>query len=248
MAFVQHPFRLTGKKSLTADVFELTFDSDSAPAPKPGQYILFHLPSGLKRAYSISYSSDIQFSEYGTMPDGSSYYDAQSVGNRFHFIIKRMPFEASGSAEICDSEIGAEILGMGPLGHFVLTEGDIPRLFVGTGTGFAPLYYQIRSLEDRKFSAKTEFAFGVRNVADLFYQEEFERLSASYPHFSFAQYLSQDSLEGTKTGYVTDCLTPEYVSQFREFYVCGSPVMVKSVRETLAKLGIEKECVKFEQY
>ncbi len=226
MAIVLNPFRLTDKKSLTSDVFELTFVSDSAPAPMPGQYILFHLPSGLKRAYSI----------------------AHSVGNQFSFIIKRMSFEASGSAEICNCNIGTDISGMGPMGHFVLTDGDIPRLFIGTGTGFAPLYFQIRSLENQNFSAKTDFIFGVRNVSDMFYQEEFKRLSASYSHFSFSQFLSQDTLEGTKKGYVTDCLTPEYISQFHEFYICGSPVMVKSVRETLTNLGIPKESIKFEQY
>lgn len=93
MAIVHHAFRLLEKKPLTSDVFELTFSSSTAPAPKPGQYILFQLPSGLKRAYSISYAS----------------------GDQFKFIIKRMPFEASGSAEICDFPMGTEVPGMGPL-------------------------------------------------------------------------------------------------------------------------------------
>lgn len=226
MAIVLNSFQLVEKKSLTHDVFELTFTSDAATVPKPGQYIMFQLSSGLKRSYSIAYHA----------------------GNRFTFIIKRMDYEGAGSKEICDSEVGAIIPGMGPIGHFVLTEGDIPRLFIGTGTGFAPLYFQVRALEERGFSAKSEFVFGVRNDADMFYQDEFVRLSNAHESFAFTQYLSQGSQEGTKKGYVSDMLTPDYVANFQEFYICGSPVMVKGVRELLAGLGIAKENIKFEQY
>lgn len=124
----------------------------------------------------------------------------------------------------------------------------MPRLFIGTGTGFAPLYFQIRALEERNFTAKTEFVFGVREMTDMFYQSEFERLTSMYSHFSFTQFLSQDDTDTTQKGYVTEALTSEYVSQFQEFYICGSPVMVKSVREALTTLGIPKESIKFEQY
>lgn len=71
---------------------------------------------------------------------------------------------------------------------------------------------------------------------------------SEYPQFSYIQYLSQDTLEGAKTGYVTELLLPEIVSQYQEFYICGSPALVKSARETLESLGISKESIRFEQY
>lgn len=71
MAALQHAFKLFKKRQLTHDVFELVFTSDTAAAPKPGQYILFHLPSGLKRAYSIAYHQ----------------------GDMFTFVVKRKPYE-----------------------------------------------------------------------------------------------------------------------------------------------------------
>jgi len=226
MAIVQHTFHLLDKKQLTHDVFELTFHSDTAAIPKPGQYILFHLPSGLKRAYSIAFHD----------------------GNSFIFIIKRIPFDGAGSREICDLTIGQEISGMGPIGHFTLTDGDIPRLFIGTGTGFAPLYFQIRALESRHFSAQTQFLFGVRNEEDIFFQDEFARLTESHSAFSFTQYLSQGVTATTTKGYVTDGLTQEFIGFFQEFYICGSPVMVKSARDILTGFSIPKEAIKFEQY
>ncbi len=226
MAISQGPFTLISKTSLTHDVFELIFTTDIESGPLPGQYILFTLPSGIKRSYSIS------------------YFEA----GKFHFIIKRLPYEWAGSREICDLEIGAAIHWMGPIGHFVLSDGDVPRLFIGTGTGFAPLYYQIRALETRGFTAKTAFVFGVRNNEDVFYESEFARLTQEYSAFEYTQYLSKGALPTAQPGYVTDALTLEYISLFQEFYICGSPVMVKDAREKLTELGIEKERIKFEQY
>ena len=100
MAIIQHTFKLLEKKQLTHDVFELHFFSSTATKPAPGQYIIFVLSSGLRRAYSVSYHS----------------------GDIFTFIIKRKPFEGAGSREICDLEIGSELFGLGSLGHFKITE------------------------------------------------------------------------------------------------------------------------------
>ena len=82
----------------------------------------------------------------------------------------------------------------------------------------------------------------------MFYQDEFTRLSQNNGAFSFMQYLSQDESDTTEKGYVTDKLIQDYVAPFQEFYICGSPVMVRSVRDMLAGFGIPKESIKFEQY
>ncbi|MFZ4461084.1 MAG: ferredoxin--NADP reductase [Patescibacteria group bacterium] len=227
MAIVTHPFTLVQKKILTHDVFELHFQAESELPCKPGQYLLFTLNSGLKRSYSIAYK------------DGTNYM----------LIIKRLENGGGGSKEICDLEIGAVIHAMSPIGHFTLTEGDIPRLFIGTGTGFAPLYFQVRALEDRGFNAKTHFVFGVRAGEDLFYQDELRATEDRNAHFTFSQYLSREEKPGFTQGYVTAFLeNTEEVLTFQEFYICGSPVMVKDVRAKLEALGIEKTAIKFEQF
>jgi ferredoxin-NADP reductase len=38
------------------------------------------------------------------------------------------------------------------------------------------------------------------------------------------------------------------MNQFEEFYICGSPAMVKSAREKLEALGITKEQILWEQF
>ena len=68
---------------------------------------------------------------------------------------------------------------------------------------------------------KAHFVFGVRFNEDMFYQEEFERLAKAYQNFTFTQFLSKGTPNThEKQGYVGDILTPDFVSQYEEFYLC----------------------------
>lgn len=222
----QLPFKLTQKKNLTADVYELIFTIPESIQVEPGQYTLFILPkSKLRRAYSIGYTD----------------------GQTFTFIIKQIEGGA-GSTEICSLEIGEEIIGMVPLGHFVLKANTTPKLFIGTGTGFAPLYFQIRAMMDSGIETPLLYIFGVRNLSDVFYIDELNRIKKEYPTFDYKIFLSQEDSESTIQGRVTDFLTKENISSYEEFYLCGSPAMVKDARERLEASGMEKEKVFFEQY
>jgi NAD(P)H-flavin reductase len=207
-------------------VYELIFTIPEAISVEPGQYVLFLLPkSKLRRAYSIGYTD----------------------GQTFTFIIKQIEGGA-GSTEICSLEVGESIVGMVPLGHFVLKVNTAPKLFIGTGTGFAPLYFQIRAMMDSGIETPLLFLFGIRTSADIFYIAELNRMKEVYPSFDYWIYLSQEDAENTVRGRVTDFLTKENVSPYGEFYLCGSPAMVKDARERLEASGGEKEKVFCEQY
>lgn len=137
---------------------------------------------------------------------------------------------------------------MVPLGHFVLKTNTTPKLFIGTGTGFAPLYFQIRSMMDSGIETPLLFLFGVRTASDVFYIDELDHIKAAYPRFDYRIYLSQDDAENTVRGRVTDFITKEQIAPYGEFYLCGSPAMVKDAREKLEQSGVPKETVFFEQY
>jgi len=210
----QLPFKLIQKNKLTHDVYELVFTTSESIEVEPGQYTLFMLPkSKLRRAYSIGYTD----------------------GQTFTHIIKQLD-GGVGSTEICSLEIGEEIMGMVPLGHFVLKTNRTPKLFVGTGTGFAPLYFQIRAMMDTDIQTPLLFVFGVRNVSDIFYIDELNRIKKEYPLFDYRIYLSQEEALETTHGWVTDFLTAENIALYGEFYLCGSPAMVKDARRKFEEL------------
>lgn len=220
-------FLFSEKKQLTQDVFELAFENQGELLNvTPGQFALFSLPSGLKRSYSI----------------------AHQKGDTFLFIIKRLENGGGGSKEICDLELGAIVNVHVPLGHFTLPNEDAPRLFVGTGTGFAPLYFQIKAALERGDKSKIRFLFGVRTFADMFYMDILDGFVRDYPNFSYVVSLSREEHEGYHFGHVTGTLKEEDLAEYATFGICGSPVMVKEVREYLANENVATENIKFEQF
>ena len=228
-------FTLISKKLITHDVYELIYSCPDMirESPKPGQYVMFQLVPGLSRAYSIaSYTADT-----------------------FTLVMKRIS-DGRWSPLLCDAEVGSTLAGMIPLGHFTLRDTPRSKCFIGTGTGFAPLYCQMlassRSLEKPQ---KVLFDFWVRSFADAFYEDEISEIGKQFETFEYVQYFSRElALESrvtnheSRNGYVTDWITEESVKSYEEYYICGSPAMVKSAREKLEALGIEKTDILWEQF
>lgn len=73
-------------------------------------------------------------------------------------------------------------------------------------------------------------------------------MKQAYPSFDYQIFLSQEESENTTFGRVTDFITKDNVGDYGEFYLCGSPAMVKDARTRLEECGIEKEKIFFEQY
>ncbi len=221
-------FTLISKKELTHDVYELIYTCSDliGDLPKPGQYVMFQLAPWLNRSYSLS-----AFTQ-----------------DTFTLVIKRIP-DGKGSPIICDATIGSTFTGMIPLWHFTLHDTNVSKCFIGTGTGFAPLYCQlVGMLEKQIIKTNVAFVFGVREAKDIFYLDEIREIGAKFDNFDYQSYLSRESIDGYQAGYVIDWITPENISKYQEFYICGSPAMVKSAREKLEALGVVWDQIFFEQF
>lgn len=138
------------------------------------------------------------------------------------------------------------------MGNFVLpaiTEEKI--IFIGTGTGFAPLYFQAKTILEHIPEASMFFLFGVREEKDLFYHDIFLEWSKRYPHFSYQFCLSQAPETDYFHGRVTDYLqnsSDTILHQENIFSICGSPAMVREVRDIFSRRNIPQENIFFEQY
>ncbi len=250
-------FTLIAKKNLTHDVYELIYVCPelSKEPPNSGQYVMFQLAPGLNRAYSLA-SFSLQWTVQ-LLQDSNTPTIKDSHIPTFTLIIKRIP-DGRGSPIICDAEVWAIFIGIIPLGHFTLHDTPKSKCFIGTGTGFAPLYCQLLASQSLAHPpTKCAFIFGVRNFTDGFYEEEILSLWETFDAFEYIQYFSRESdfqrfqasnLPTFQQWYVTDWITPEHMSHYEEYYICGSPAMVKSAREKLEFLGIQKENIFWEQF
>ncbi|MDQ7009699.1 MAG: hypothetical protein Q9M94_05400 [Candidatus Gracilibacteria bacterium] len=222
-------FIITKKINLTPDVFEIHYKSNEEFEIKPGQFITFILPKIGGRAYSI----------------------LEQNGDKTILIIKRVKENnggRGGSIFLCDAEVGKTFNGVGPAGHFILKEEDNNKLFIGTGTGLVPLYNQIIAGLERGDKSDYTLLFGIRTKQDIFYKENFEKISEKYSNFKYNIYLSREEVEGTNKGYVTDFLTKQNLEKTNEIYICGAPAMVDSSIKKLEDSSIIKENIYFEKY
>lgn len=223
---------LANKKQLTHDVYELIYDCDEEKIIIPGQFLLCDTDatnSRLRRSYSL----------------------ADYAWEQIHFIIKALPDGKGGSKAICEQTLGHSMQVWWPMGSFTLPDSHEEKIvFIGTGTGFAPLYFQAKTLLEKNPTREIVFIFWVREEKDLFYEEVFQEWSEKYPHFTYQLCLSQWTQDRYHRWRVTEYLknTSQLIQPHCLYSICGNPAMVSEVREILSSGGILKECIFFEQY
>jgi len=222
---------LVEKINLTHDVYELRYRLPESMNMIPGQFFTFILPWVWGRSYSaLDIREDILI-----------------------LIIKKWPKESWGrwgSILLCDSEIWTTFKVVWPAGHFVLQENIKNKLFLGTGTGLVPLYNMILEWLAKNTDEKYQLVFWVRNMNDMFYSTEFERLKEKYPdRFYYHLVVSRDEWEGIiKKWYVTDFLSKKVTEDYGEYYLCWAPAMIEWCQKTLLELWVNEEVVFFEKY
>jgi len=152
---------------------------------------------------------------------------------------------------------GDQVTVAGPYGEFFAKDTDQEMVFIGGGTGMAPLRSHIfDQLKRIKTNRKISFWFGVRSKRDIFYQEDFERLAAEHPNFTYVVALSEPRKEEQwdgPVGFVHQVLYDSYLGRHEapedcEYYMCGPPLMISAVQKMLADLGVPEENVMFDDF
>ncbi len=222
---------LSKKIALTDDVFELHYTFPEKKDFIAGQFITFILSWVGGRSYSI-----LEFNEHEAI-----------------LIIKRWPLENGGrwgSIILCDAKIWDEFKCVWPVGHFILTDKKVSRLFIGTGTWLVPLYSHILQWLALEDGNKYQLVFWVRYKKDLYYLDKFKELKQKYPDtFYYHLVVSRDEADWLiHSGYVTDFLSEKVVHDFGEYYLCWAPAMIESVEKKLNELWVWDENIYFEKY
>jgi ferredoxin-NADP reductase len=230
---------LTKHIKLDDDVFELHFETEDPNFEhKAGQFVTIKIPQPaaaplIMRSYSIS-----------SMP----------TPGKFELCVKLIE-DGKGTNYLNLLKEGTQIEFLGPLGHFVFkTPENKSALFIGTGTGIAPLKAMIEDELSKNSTQKMHLIFGVRHIKDIFYKDIFETLATKHPNFTYDITLSRPESpeweeQGGKTGRVTALLkTLDISPNSTEIYICGLKDMVLDVTESLQQKGLPKEAIYFERF
>ena len=207
MQIVWHPARIIEKKMVSATALEVRFETVNMEF-KPGQYVTVRFRDDVgffNRAYSIV-----------DLKDGILTLAVTLLGG------------GRGSSFLANYEVGNEIEVTEPKGDFCLQDTPNPKVFVGTGTGLAPLIAMMERCPDVK---KTVY-FGQRKEKDLFYLERMAKIPNLDVHTCLD--FADDDWTGLR-GRVTEHFLNYPLTRDTEVYTCGSDPMMKGLQDILKK-------------
>ena len=101
------------------------------------------------------------------------------------------------------------------------------------------------------------FWYSCRNIGEAFYIEEFNKLQAEHPNFTWhlipSEPRPEDNYKGPvglvrnkvlRTAYLDKHPAPEDI----EFYLCGPDVMNKAVTKMCLDLGVDRENIMYDDF
>jgi ferredoxin-NADP reductase len=153
---------------------------------------------------------------------------------------------------LCALKPGEEIKFAGPSGNFTLHEdAHIPAVMIAGGIGIAPFYSIIRDCAAREPQRNITLFYGNQTVKDSAYLAELTALARQMPNFKFVAVLNAPDADWQgETGFITHTMLRKYIVDLATpiYYICGSPVMVTTLQETLLEMGIDQERIKVEDF
>jgi NAD(P)H-flavin reductase len=217
------PFRAKVQqiRNLTSDIREMILEliEPSTLSFQAGQSIAVRVPD------RISSSPLLRYFSIASPPHSSKHL----------ILLLNSQDRGKGSTFLLGKGIGEEIQISGPYGSFMLQhEPDRELLFIGTGTGVAPLWSMMATLLEEASSQPMKLLWGLRSEADRYYLQELEAWTTQHENFSYVLTLSQPtSAWQGKKGRVTDLLQELSTVDHMAAYVCGNQAMVKEVNDFL---------------
>ena len=175
-------------------------------------------------------------------PKGSNKLLPVSPGIASSFVYTRHP--------------GDKVTISGPFGDFLLPEDDpieTEYIFVGGGAGMAPLRSHIMHLfRTLKTKRKVSFFYGARSLSEAFYLEDYWAIEKDFPNFKFYLTLDRPDPVADEKGvkYTAGFVAPEmgrlYLNEHEapediHYFMCGPPMLVKTVENLLDSLGVDLE-------
>ena len=170
------------------------------------------------------------------------------------------------SSYIFSLKPGDKVTMSGPYGEFRPQYGTgREMIWVGGGAGMAPLRAQIMHMlkgngiapEDRQ--RELHYFYGARALEEIPFLDDFLQLEKDFPNFHFHLALDRPDPKADAAGikytpgFVAPVMGDTYLKQHEspedcEYYLCGPPMMAKTVLDLLHSLGVEDDMIRFDNF
>lgn len=231
-----YKIKLIQREEIVLQTLKLTFEKPAHFSFKPGQYGGFTLidPSevdtrGMTRRFSLL-----------------------STPEDPHLAIMTRIQTSAFKRELSKLPLGAEIKFAGPIGHFLLHEDvTIPAVMLAGGIGITPFFSMIRYNAYHRIPQSLTLFYGNQSLANTVFFNELIQVEKDHPYFKLIATFDRPhkSWQGEK-GFITPLMIKKYINDIflPIYYICGAPVMVSTMQETLIEMGIDENKIFVEDF
>ena len=166
------------------------------------------------------------------------------------------------SSYIWSLKPGDKVIMSGPYGEFrPVYDSKKEMIWVGGGAGMAPLRAQIMHMTKTLNCRDREmhYFYGARALNEVFYLDDFLNLEKEFSNFHFHLALDRPDPKADELGikytpgFIAPVLGETYLKQHDapediEYYLCGPPMMAKTVLDLLHSLGVEDQDIRFDNF
>ena len=227
------PCRIEHMEALAPDVMEVTLRLPQTELFTfvAGQYIDIMLPGSRRRSFSLA--------------------NPPQEASRLVLHIRRVR-GGEFTQQLFESMKEKTLLRIeGPLGQFAFREASPrPALFVGGGTGYAPLRAMLLWLLERGDSRPLELYWGAAAPVDLYAEREIRTWLGVHPNLRFTPVLSAPP-EGWsgRTGLVHKAVLADHprLADY-DVYAAGPPAMIEAIRHEFIEAGLPRDQLFFDSF
>ncbi len=272
--------RVVASELVATFIKELTLepaDPNSMPNYQPGDYLQFEIPAygeikfreiEVKKPYCDVWEAQHVF-DYKSSNDVALRRNYSLVTNptkdrqlKLNVRIATPPRGqdcngGTGSAYMQRLKPGDLVTSTGPFGDFHIKPTQCEMIYIGGGSGMAPLRSHISHLLETMNSARRiSFWYGARSLQEVFYRDYFEGLARGFPNFTYHLALSEpqpDDNWNSSTGLIHEVLLRENLSKRTdpmtvEYYLCGPPAMVQATKKMLEALNVPAKQIACDEF
>jgi hypothetical protein len=140
-----------------------------------------------------------------------------------------------------------------PSGRFVLdVNQSLPAVLVSNGVGITPMISMAQAVTKLNPNRSVWFIHGARDGKYHAFRDEVNAIAAQNRnlmlHYAYSRPQPEDEGHYHSTGYADIALIQSLVKEEAEYFLCGSPQFLKSVREGLRDVGVPDHRVSFEMF
>lgn len=226
----KHPYEIIQVKNETGSYWTLELQPKNGKMfdYKPGQYGYLSI---------ISEKISKEFHPF-------SFTSSPAKNNSFSFLIKEL---GDYTNQIGTVKVGEIAYIEGPYGVFNALNSEAKTLvLIAGGSGITPFLSLLRYMKDTNITRNVKLIWGVRYPYELFLNNEFEEMKKINPNLTIIPVVSDDNNWEGESGFIDQekierlapCKDPEKEIQANDYYVCGPPAMVKTVRPEIKLMGV----------